>query len=618
MSIRAKLILQLLVSSALFVALILVGYFFDRTNYRDQLSYQKGLALEIHVESMSGAASDFQLTKNAEFREEFNEKRKLIEAELAALSLNSAGEIDLLLQEAKASLESFSEAFEQLFGLREEIGLTPRSGLYGQLRKAVHQVEEKLYAQQNYALVADTLQLRRAEKDFMLRNDKKYLAKFKKGMNKLKQNLLTSGIDENLAASIRSDLDVYERTFTKLVTTEEQIGLDASSGVRKTFSTEQQRAMEKLKALEKAYHEKSNRSRSLFTKLALVLTILLLGLLITFTLLNGRSITIRVNTLQSVIGRIVGQRDLSLRAEVSGTDEISKISHRLNELLDIFQELLKSISSSSHILDEAVESLAGQTEETHEGAHKQLTETELVATATTEMGQAQGEIANNTEVAARHVEDTFQDAQLGAKEVDNSIQHIRSLSKKLNMTTDAVKELNEHSGTIGSMVDVIRDIADQTNLLALNAAIEAARAGELGRGFAVVADEVRNLANRTQNSTEEISQIIDTIQSGTGRIDEMMNECKTSGAESAELAATVGEVLQRVLTSMSGIVDMNTQIASATEEQSQVSGEVTRHVQMIHDVAMSTQANTERSVEAVEQVRSEAVQLKEQVNQFKV
>ncbi|GGA63501.1 methyl-accepting chemotaxis protein [Neiella marina] len=619
MTIRNRLLIQLVVGAALMTMLLVVAIVVDRSSQQYSRLSASVLKDMFEIESMAYNVSQFERVKDLQYIESFNSNRDRVEKTLTKLSDDVTSDaIRQQLQVTQQAVSDYVNIVNQLVELRQQIGLTPKTGLYGALRSAVHEVETLLYAQNSYQLIAQMLQLRRAEKDFMLRYDIKYLGKFNKGVETLNASIGDSGLPSSTQDQLRNLLTTYSQRFTTLVEAEERIGLTPNAALRGQLQQTQSEALTKIAELNELIADTSAEVRSQYLTFAAVVVILLTIALTALALWTSRSITSKVNALQRYMQEVISSKDLTLRADANGKDELAMISAGINQLLAMFQELAEQVSKSSAILDDAVGRLSTQASSTHDGAIRQLEETEHVATATTQMGQTQGEIARNTESAVTHVDSTYAEAERGTTEVDNSISHISALSEKLNQTTAQVQELAEQGNTIGSMLDVIRGIAEQTNLLALNAAIEAARAGELGRGFSVVADEVRSLANRTQESTEEIAAIIKNLQDSTGTIAEMMGECKQSGEVSAELASGVGDALHSILQSMSGIVDMNTQIATATEQQSLVSAEVTRNIQRIRDIAESTSTESEQSVAVAQEVNEQSENLRQQVSQFKV
>jgi methyl-accepting chemotaxis protein len=247
-----------------------------------------------------------------------------------------------------------------------------------------------------------------------------------------------------------------------------------------------------------------------------------------------------------------------------------------------------------------------------------MQQTDLVSTAVPEMVATVDEIANNTRDAAHKAEVTNSNADEGKKGVDQTISQIANLSKKLLDSENVVKELEKESITIASVLDVIRGIADQTNLLALNAAIEAARAGEQGRGFAVVADEVRTLASRTQDSTQEIEAIIGLLQKRTQEIVKLMASCRDQGEESVKQAGSAGSMLEEINQDVALIMDMNSAIATAIQEQTTVAAEVNQHVVMIRDVTEKSGESAKQNEHMSEKISQQAQVLHNEVSRFAV
>ncbi|WP_390898398.1 methyl-accepting chemotaxis protein [Pseudomonas veronii] len=241
----------------------------------------------------------------------------------------------------------------------------------------------------------------------------------------------------------------------------------------------------------------------------------------------------------------------------------------------------------------------------------QLQEVDQVATSAHEMAATSQEVARSAARAAESARQGEAAVEACRLKIHTATESIKSFVRQMAETTDSVHSLASNSGRIGAVLDVIRSVAEQTNLLALNAAIEAARAGESGRGFAVVADEVRQLARRTQESVIEIQGVIEITQDGTNSVVHSMDVQNSKVARTVNLADEAVDALLRVSDSIQTITDMNIQIASAAEQQSTVSEEVSRSVSAIRILADSMAKETEESAEASRVLKSLA---NEQIN----
>jgi len=331
----------------------------------------------------------------------------------------------------------------------------------------------------------------------------------------------------------------------------------------------------------------------------------------------ARSISQPLHTLRNAIENTERSRDLTQRVSIDQNDEIGSVARAYQAMMDRFRDILGDVRATSAQLQDYATQLANTTELTREGVVVQTRETDQVATATTEMTHAIEEVSRHAHQAADAANNANQETVNGNKVLEDAIASIHSLAERIGQAGQVIKRVETDSASIGSVLDVIRGIAEQTNLLALNAAIEAARAGEQGRGFAVVADEVRSLAQRTQESTQEIQGMIERLQAGAREAVRSMADGSEEMERTMSQAGRAGESLGAIAQAVSLINDMNTQIASATEEQMAVSQEISRNVVNISDVAKSSAHSVQEVEHASREVNSAASRLSELVNEFR-
>jgi methyl-accepting chemotaxis protein len=341
----------------------------------------------------------------------------------------------------------------------------------------------------------------------------------------------------------------------------------------------------------------------------------IISLMLAYLTINA--ITQGVNLVELTAQKLA-DGDLSARVDYGNKDELGQISTAFNKMADRFHDAISEVKDSVTQLASAAEETSTVTTQTNQGINQQLTETSQVATAMNEMSATVQEVARNAvdaAEAAREADSTFHQ---GKQVIDKVIDAIGELAKEVDEAASVIQKLEAESMNIGSVLDVIKSIAEQTNLLALNAAIEAARAGEQGRGFAVVADEVRTLAGRTQESTQEIEEMISNLQSGANNAVKVMAEGKEMTQVGVDQAAAAGQALQTINTAVEHISNMNTQIASAAEEQSSVTEEINRSIVSINEVAEQSVAGAQQTAQASDDLARLAEQLKGLVGRFKV
>lgn len=316
--------------------------------------------------------------------------------------------------------------------------------------------------------------------------------------------------------------------------------------------------------------------------------------------------------------RVVASGNLCQNIEVQGQDEPAQLLNALQEMQTSLRGTIQQISSSASQLASASKQLHTVTDESTRGLHQQNAEIEQAATAVNEMTSAVEEVARNAVSTSEASRQADQTSRSGREQVGQTVGSIAQLADDVTRTSGNVEELASHVRDISQVLSVIRAIAEQTNLLALNAAIEAARAGEQGRGFAVVADEVRALAHRTQQSTQEIEQMISAIHQGTTQaVASMRTSCERVDS-TLEVARAAGAALDEITQAISAINERNLVIASASEEQAHVAREVDRNLVNIRDLSLQSSAGADQTTAASQELSRLAVDLHAAVQRFQI
>ncbi|WEJ74419.1 methyl-accepting chemotaxis protein [Pseudomonas sp. PSE14] len=359
------------------------------------------------------------------------------------------------------------------------------------------------------------------------------------------------------------------------------------------------------------------RTQGTLSQLGFGLIAVLIGLFAMW--LTARGVTRPILKVAAMLRNIAsGEGDLTKRLDYTGKDELGELAGWFNRFLDKLQPIIRDVKSSVHDARATADQSSEIASQTSAGMQQQFREVDQVATASQEMSATAHDVANSAAMAADAARGADGATRDGLSVIDNTTRLIDELASDMSSAMSQVEGLAASSEQIGSVLEVIRGIAEQTNLLALNAAIEAARAGEAGRGFAVVADEVRNLARRTQDSVEEIRQVIEGLQNGTRDVVGAMSNSHRQAQDSVSQVEQAVAALKRIGEAVSVITDMNLQIASAAEEQSAVAEEINRNVAGIRDVTESLSSQAQESAQVSQSLNKLANHQQGLMDQFRV
>ena len=438
-------------------------------------------------------------------------------------------------------------------------------------------------------------------------------------------HLVDSAAESRTYAELRQLIGPWRSSLEEVFRRSANDGIDsARTYLNQTFRPLNEPLMAKVQELITANHEQARQigleATAIYEhSLTYVIVSMVLALLMTFLVAWRFTQSLVVPVKRSMaVAESIASGDLLQAWHDNGRDELHQLSLSFERMRLNLIQTLQQISDSAIQLSSAATEMHAVTEDANRGLNQQNQEIEQAATAVNQMTVAVEEVARNAESTSSDARNSDTASRQGKVSVEQTVQAIEALTGHVADSSDRILQLAQDVGNITSVLEVIRGVAEQTNLLALNAAIEAARAGDAGRGFAVVADEVRALAQRTQQSTQEIEAVISQVQRGSSEAVNTMNATTSLAQRTLSLARDSEQSLVVIADAVTGISERTTLIATAAEEQAHVAREVDRALVTIRDLSVQSAAGASQTATASSELSQLAVQMKQLVGRFKV
>ena len=573
LTLRNKLLI--LLSAVIFGLLLLLYVTSYFTHQVKQLELAKSNIQNINIIALQLRRNekDFLIRKLPKYIDKHKKNYQQLNSELKQLALlNNDINADIAVDALIANFKDYREQFIAFANAMQVKGLDKDSGVYGELRRATHALEDiykSINAPSKQVLL---LTMRRHEKDYMLRGDVKYLTKLTNTIHKLKQ-------DSKTMANTGEFIVKYEQAISAYADIDKKLGLSQNEGIRGQMRAATHKAESLLSDTisETTLFIDEHESWAFWASITIFLSVSLALSAFIFKLIN--IIISPIKRVIDSIDKIVVQRDFSQQIFKESDDEFGKVVDSINDFIKFTYHINGALEELRNV-SVAVEQSA---QFTQASLNQQAMKAEQVSAATVQLDASASEIVQSTERTTDTAGLIVQQAQTGQQQLNELNSFLKDNADELTNTSEDINQLEKKCQSINGFIDEIKGIAEQTNLLALNAAIEAARAGEQGRGFAVVADEVRALANRTQTSTEQITVIILQLQSMMITAAKRVNQCQSGSIENLNQVKKSGQTLGQIITEVKSIQDMTANIATAVRQQSAAIHEIAQNITHMKD-----------------------------------
>jgi len=592
-SIRGRLALVLIIFVVVMVMLAMAGRYFDnqrlqaaRNQVRTQLISTTLLAA--HRESLDGFAHAMIFRANKDKMHAKGARQSYAQAlEVFEITHQVVDQTRFwkTIELSLIDLRLVVELLDQYFDLIERVGLTENIGLEGEMRAFASKLEQTINVPDLAHLL---LELRRREKDFILRGERKYVDLFDSQYRLISQKMN----ERNSPQALVDDFAAYSNSFHNLAST-----IDQREEVFSQFLDVHERRSAKIENViaqgQVIIAEASQRAVQTQSIIDSLISVVFPSAVFLIVLLQGyfsRSIDKGIQTVVSAINETVAQLeqgggcDVRMKGNIA-MRELNTVADAFNRLMNILEELLRQISEVSGNMQLVSSDTQESATQNNRSIQQQVAEIGALSASIGRMSEAATAMADTTHTASEMVRETDETARQGLQVMDDAMAINNAVANEINRTSGIAQEMERMGTEVGAVMTVINNITDQTSLLALNAAIEAARAGEVGRGFAVVADEVRTLAMKTSAATKSIKVTVEGVQAGILQLVSAMDISTGKVTQSVEKNHEVQEVLERIVGATDKLAAVNKRVASTAKLQSQESADIRSNIIRIETVA---------------------------------